>query len=240
MELRNYLRILRRRIWLIAVCVVVAVLGGYLNTSHQAVYTANATIYVGVRQLSVTPGQAQQTTDALASIERSILTFAIMIDSTPTAASALQRTGLPRSTDAVLAATTAAPIPTTQLIRVSVVDSDPAVARDLANAMADSFVADVQAFEPGTPATAGSFPSLPAYLFDPAQLPVTPQTDSALRNEIIAGLFGFLAAAGLVLLLDYLDITVKSIADAERRLELPVLGAIPRSRGQAAPSTRSA
>jgi capsular polysaccharide biosynthesis protein len=240
LELRNYLRILRRRMWLIALCVVLAVVAGYANTSRQTLYTASATIYVGTRELTANPGQAQQTADALTAVERSILTFAVMIDSTPTAASALRRTGLARSTDSVVAATTAAPIPATQLIRISVVDPDPSVARDLANAMADSFVADVQAFEPGTPAVAGSFPSLPAYLFEPASLPVVPQRESALRNELVAGLFGLVAAAGLVLLLDYLDITVKGVADAERRLELPVLGAIPRSRGQSAPLTRSA
>ena len=48
-----------------------------------------------------------------------------------------------------------------------------------------------------------------------------------LRNVIVASIFGLLVAAILAFLLEYLDITVKTAADAERRLELPVLGIIP-------------
>lgn len=40
-------------------------------------------------------------------------------------------------------------------------------------------------------------------------------------------LVGLALAIGGVLLADYLDITVRGIEEAERRLDLPVLGAIP-------------
>ena len=38
---------------------------------------------------------------------------------------------------------------------------------------------------------------------------------------------GFVAGIGLLLLLDFIDLTIRGIEDAERRLELPVLGTIP-------------
>jgi capsular polysaccharide biosynthesis protein len=240
LELRSYLTILRRRATLILLCVAVAAVAGYLNTSSTTLYTSQATVYVGVSRLADNSTDAQRTTDALLSIERSILTFAIMIDSRTTAASALQRTGLARSAQSVLDATVAYPIPDTQLIVVKAADPDPAVARDLANAVAESFVADVQKFEPGTPATEGSFPSLPAYLFERAQVPTTPLTPPLLRNLIVAALFGFIAAAALAFLLEYLDITVKGASDAEHRLELPVLAVVPRSRSQLAPDSARA
>jgi capsular polysaccharide biosynthesis protein len=55
---------------------------------------------------------------------------------------------------------------------------------------------------------------------------------------ILGGLFGFLAAAGLAFLLEYLDVTIKSAADAERRLELPVLALIPLDRELPAMTSR--
>jgi capsular polysaccharide biosynthesis protein len=39
-----------------------------------------------------------------------------------------------------------------------------------------------------------------------------------------------MVAVGLAFLLEYLDVTVKSPADAERRLELPVLAVVPMQR----------
>jgi capsular polysaccharide biosynthesis protein len=47
---------------------------------------------------------------------------------------------------------------------------------------------------------------------------------------VLGLLFGLMAAVGLVLLLDYMDLTVKSPEDLERRLDLPVLGTIPHQR----------
>jgi hypothetical protein len=43
----------------------------------------------------------------------------------------------------------------------------------------------------------------------------------------LSAIFGLLASVALVLLLDYLDLTVKTADDLERRSGLPVLGVIP-------------
>jgi capsular polysaccharide biosynthesis protein len=54
-----------------------------------------------------------------------------------------------------------------------------------------------------------------------------PSTSSSTSNIVTAALFGLLLSTALVLLIEYLDITVKSREDAEARLELPVLGIVP-------------
>jgi capsular polysaccharide biosynthesis protein len=128
----------------------------------------------------------------------------------------------------------------TQLLRVRVTDLDPVAARDLTNAMADAFVERVQTFEPSAPAQEGTVPSLPAYVFEKAKLPTLPAPIGLSRNLVVAGIFGFLAAAGVVFLLEYLDLTIKNPLDAERRLELPVLGAIPMQRQQPVQETGAA
>jgi receptor protein-tyrosine kinase len=227
MELRRYLTILRARWLLIVICVVAATGAAYASAPRTSDYNATATIYVGARQLGLGANQGQATSDALLAVERSITTFAIMIDSRPTAADALQRTGLNRSIDSVVGATTAVPISATQLISVNARDSDPSVARDLANGMADAFVAKVQQFEPTTPAREGVLPTLPAYVFERAQLPTAPIPLGLTNRLLIAGVLALLVVVGLVFLVEYLDITVRGPADAESRLELPVLGLIP-------------
>lgn len=226
MELRRYLAILRRRLVFIVVCVAVALTGSYITTPQDTKYVAISTIYVGSRQLQ-SQNNNPNFNDSLQTVERSITTFALMIDSRPTAAAALELTGIPRSEEGVVGATTTYAIPNTQLILVIVSDPDPAIARDLANGMATAFVSKVQQFEPTAQAAEGTVPSLPAYVFERANLPTVPQGTDLNRNLLVAGVFGAVLAAGIAFLVDYLDITVRGPADAERRLELPVLGAIP-------------
>ena len=70
-------------------------------------------------------------------------------------------------------------------------------------------------------------PRLPAYVFERAQLPQAPQPTQQPRTVLLAMMFGFLVSAGLAFLLDYLDLSLRTSADVERLLELPVLGVIP-------------
>ena len=127
-----------------------------------------------------------------------------------------------------MAATTVRPEPFTQLLYVEVADPDPAAAQAMANALTEAFVNAVQDFEPGGVVQAeGSVPQLPAYVFEKARLPTTAQASTQIRTVILATFLGFFGSVGLAFLLDYLDVSLRSAADVERRLELPVLGVIP-------------
>ena len=64
-------------------------------------------------------------------------------------------------------------------------------------------------------------------MFEHARLPAAPKSTGLIKNLILDGGFALVAALGLAFLLDYLDVTIKTAAEAERRLELPVLGVIP-------------
>jgi capsular polysaccharide biosynthesis protein len=230
-ELLRYLSILRRHVILIAVTVVAAVALAYVRTPQTSSYTAQATIYVGFRQFSGT--QSGLSSDVLSGVERLTATFAQMIHSEPIAAEAVDRANLRRSASDVVNATSVEVVEKTQLLRIHVTDGDPVVARDLTNAVADAFIEKVQRYEPSAQAGEGTLPSLPAYVFERATLPTLPAPTPLARNVIVAALFGFLAAAGVAFLREYLDVTIKNASDAERRLELPVLGVITLDRQRA-------
>src|SRR3546814_19135096 len=93
-----------------------------------------------------------------------VLNFAKMIDSETIARSALADLGLERDPSEVVESTTAEPEPGTQLLYVTVTDPDPEMAQTLANGLADTFVKDIQEFEPGV--TAVTVPRPPAYAFE--------------------------------------------------------------------------
>jgi capsular polysaccharide biosynthesis protein len=225
-ELRRYFAILRRRALLVVLAVAAGLGAGYINTPRTPIYSAEATIYVGSKQLGTTD-QVRVSQDALLGLERVIKTFASMIDSEPIAEAALERVDVDRSTASVVAATSALPVPDTQLLRIRVSETVPSLSRDLANGMADAFVERIASFEPSRQPEPGELPQLPAYVFERAKLPTVPEPTGLARQLALGALFGFVVAAGAAFLLEYLDITVKAPADLERRLELPVLGVIP-------------
>ena len=203
-------------------------LGAFATTPQDTTYTASSTLYIGSRIIATSGGQTDLSGDKALALERLSRTFAIMIETPTIAAQALARTNVPRSVDQIAAATTATSQFGTQLLDISVTDSDPAIASALANGLADSFIDAVQNFEPDsvTP-TEGALPTLPAYVFERATLPTAPNPTNLLFNLVVGLVIGSLTGVGLVLLLDYLDITVRDTHDAESRLELAVLGVIP-------------
>jgi capsular polysaccharide biosynthesis protein len=227
-ELRQYLSVLRSRLWLILAATLLAAGVGFTLSSSNPTYLARSTIYVGSRTISLEPAAGDLSTDRLAALDRIVLTFSKMIDSEPVADRAIRQLDLELEPEDVVEATEVSPEPATQLLYIEVSDEDAATAQALSNGLADSFVEAVQEFEPGDTTTAdGSVPVLPAYVFERASLPTDPEPTDQLRTILLATLFGLVAGTALAFLLDYLDVSLRSAADVERRLELPVLGVIP-------------
>ncbi|MEQ1785811.1 MAG: hypothetical protein ABL966_02065, partial [Acidimicrobiales bacterium] len=193
-------------------------------------YQASSTIYVGARQFSTDDFAAGLSGDRTVGLERIARTFAVMITSRPVAADAIELTGLPLDAGVVVASTQATLVESTNLIRITVTTGDPTVSQRLADGLADAFVDRVQDFEPGVAAEEGTVPSLPAYVYERAQFPIAPLPTSSLRRVIASGLFGLFASIGLVILLDYLDVTLRTPEQVEKRLGLPVLGSVPLQR----------
>lgn len=67
-------------------------------------------------------------------------------------------------------------------------------------------------------------------LLDPATVPTRPIRPRKLMNLFLGAMIGMLAGVGVVLVIDHMDNTVKSIEDVEEGLKLPVLSIIPRYR----------
>lgn len=241
MELHRYLGILRRRLVYVLAAVLLCGAAAWAATPKQAQYSAESVIYVGARQYTVTPG-AQYSIDPSLLAKSLLATYSKMLDSTPIASDALQLARVPLSADEVVAHTTITNDKDTQLLRVHVTDNVPEQARRLADSIAKAFVDKIATLDPNTaPTQTGQVPGLPASVFEQAKLPTTPDPSGLARNVVLAALFGLLVSVGVVFLLEYLDLTVKTPAEAERRLGLPVLAVIPfrrdRSDMRLAPAT---
>jgi capsular polysaccharide biosynthesis protein len=222
MELRRYITIVRRRLPLVVAVLIAALAAGYLITPKAKTYTASTVLYVGSRSISVDPRSGQVSGDRVIGFDRLIKTFSAMIQSEPAAKAAIDDASVNRSVGTVNGETKAEQVENTNLIRVSVTDTDRATARALANSISDSFVQQVNQFEPrDQPA------DQVLSVYQRAGLPGAPNSRGLARNMVLAGLLGLVAAGALIALLEYLDISLRSAEDVERQLELPVIGVVP-------------
>ena len=226
-ELRHYLRVLRRRRALVITTLVVALLAGWLITPREPVYTAKAQLYVGSRSINLTPGAGELSGDRSTGLSFLANSYAHMIPSLTVAERALELSGAPLTPDEAIDRITATAEPATQLLTIEVVDHDPAVAAALANGIADGFVDLINDQERLQNEGTDANDPAPVSVFEHAIVPTTPEPNGLFRNVLLSLIFGLLVAIGVVVLLEYLDLTLKTVDDVQHRLQLPVLGSIP-------------
>ncbi len=221
-DLRRYVRLLwKRKLWCIAGFVAVVLTGLLITVSTTPAYQANASLFVGQRQIS----SAQFATDiAVTNLSDDLVrSYAQIIKSRSIAQRAISEGGLEQTPGAIVGGLQATAIVDTQVIALSYQSSDPGTAERVANAVTRAFVAEIDELEA---APEGAQPLIKVSIIDRAVTPSKPIAPNPLRNMALATALGLLAALGLALLVDSLDQSVKSREELEH-LGFHVLGAIP-------------
>jgi non-specific protein-tyrosine kinase len=141
MDLRNYINLVRKWLWLVLLCSVVAGAATFFITRQQTpIYQSTATVFIN--QARSTTGRADYT-DIITS-ERVARTYAAMLQDWPTLNEAAIALGYPggiadmqRAQDVSVSVT---PVRDTQLVQVVVQSSDPELAASIANILPDVFM----------------------------------------------------------------------------------------------------
>jgi len=136
MELRDILSIVRRWWWLLILGTLLPMGISYYVTSSQApLYQANVTIMVGTTIQSTDPNPGlMNTSTALARF------YGELVRRRPVTEAVIERLGLARSPSALAKQITTAVVPDAQLLEIAVIDTDPGLAAELANALAEELV----------------------------------------------------------------------------------------------------
>lgn len=219
-ELRDYLRILWSRRWLIVLCLAVAA-GSALGFSARITpkYAATAKVNVGPRAV-----QQNNAADVLAEVtvgQQYVTTYAEILKSRPLAEKVVQKTAAPISPTELSKRTSTKVLPDTRLIEVTVTDPSPSRAQQYVNLLVTSFVENENnQFGGGAPVSAS--------VLETALKPTEPVSPKPAQNAVIGGLLGLMLGVGMAFLLEQLDTTIKTKEDAERALApLPVIATIP-------------
>ncbi|HVL80109.1 MAG TPA: polysaccharide biosynthesis tyrosine autokinase [Actinomycetota bacterium] len=229
-DLREYIRILKRHWWILLLTLVVSLGASIGMTSRMTpVYEARARLFVGQSAIDSAslPFATQLTHTSLALVK----SYAEAIKTRPIADDVAERLGLTVFPDELLENLSATPVADTQIIRLTYRDPDPRLSERVVNAFATSFVETIEA----EASRSGSARGVELSVLEPAVLPTAPVSPQPLRNHALATVLGLMLGAGIILLAAQLDRSVKERSDAEDATGSPVLGIVPRvkpKRGQ--------
>jgi len=179
------------------------------------IYKASTTLLINQTQ---TPGVIAYN-DVLTS-ERLTKTYRELVTNRPVLDEVIDRVGEPESAAALRDMVSVSVIRDTQLLRLSVESADPIQATLLANTLAQAFI---EQNDMADRSRAGS-----VSVVEPAVVPISPVKPQMTLNVALGLIAGLVVAAGLVILMEYLDDTVKSEQDVERVSGLTTLGMITR------------
>ncbi len=141
MDLRNYINLVRKWLWLVVLCSVIAgTVTFFISRRQTPIYQSTATVFIN--QARSTTARADYT-DIITS-ERVARTYAAMLQDWPTLNQAAIALGFTGGIGAMQAAhnvsVSVTPVRDTQLVQVIVQSSDPALAANVANILPDVFM----------------------------------------------------------------------------------------------------
>ncbi|MGH3369641.1 MAG: YveK family protein [Nocardioidaceae bacterium] len=216
MELRDYLRIMRRRWKLIVSCVVVAVgVAAAVTFNMTPQYASTASLFVSTTPTSST--EAYQ--GSLFSAQR-ITSYADLANGQELSRRVIDRLDLDMAPATLARKIEATVVPETVNMDVTVTDPSPRTARVLAQTVAEELTAFVDDLE--TPPGRANAP-IKLSIVDAASRPTGPVSPQPMRNLALAAVLGLLLGLGLAVLREMLDTSIKGADDIESATDAPLM-----------------
>jgi capsular exopolysaccharide synthesis family protein len=221
-DLRDYMRLVRKRWRIISACVLLSLIGAAAITAlSPKVYSAQAQIIIS----------AQATADDLTSAlqgssftQQRVKSYAAIVNTPLVTQPVVKSLNLSITADQLSHRISASNPLDTFLLDISVTDNDPVVAQKTANAVANQFLQVVKDLE--TPEGSAQ-PLVKATVVKPASVPTVPVSPRPKINLALGLLVGLALGVGAAVLRESLDTTVKGPDDISALTASPLLGIIP-------------
>lgn len=209
-EVAGYLVIARRWWLIITAAAVLAAAGGYAVASQlPKVYEAEVRVLVGPLNTDL---NTQRAAGQLAQ------TYAQLVSSQRVTEAVIRRVGVDMRPSALQEAMTAVPNDVTRLVTIRITGSDPELAAQLANAVAE---------ELGILGAETARPEGQTQIIDPAEAPRSPSAPQVGLMVMLATFAGLLAAVACVILVEYFRDSLGSHEDLRELTDAPLLGEAP-------------
>lgn len=202
----------KRALIIVAVMLVGAVFAGvYTKMLITPVYRATSTMLVLTKETTLT---------SLADLQLgSQLTkdYSMLITSRTVLQEVIDNLGLNMSYGALESSVSINNPSDTRILEISVVNSDPELAKELADELADvasGYIGD-------------KMEVVPPKIIEEAEVPQGPISPNMNKNVMMGALAGLVLAMGVVILISFMDDSIKSEDDIENYLGMSTLASIP-------------
>lgn len=215
-DLREYFAIIKKRFWIIGLISVIAmVISGVISFFVLSpVYEAKSTLIVNTEKNEDTQ---MITGDQFNVTQKLAVTYGEIIKSRTVLEDVIKNLKLDYEYENLTDNVTVSPVKDTQIISISVQDTNPKKARDIANEIPKVFEKEVKRITKAND----------IQVIDKAILPQNPIKPNKMMNVLIAAVLGMMIGLFVVFLIEYLDNKIKTAQDIEKHLGLSVIGVIP-------------
>ena len=215
-DLREYFAIIKKRFWIIALLAIIsALISGVISFFMlNPVYEAKSTLIVNAdkqAETQIVTGDQITVTQKLAVTYGEIIKSRIVLDDV------IKNLKLENTYESLSGQITVSPVNDTQIISISVQDTNPQKARDMANEIPKVFEKEAKRITKAND----------VQVIDKAILPKNPIKPNKVMNVLIAFVLGTMIGLFVVFLIEYLDNKMKTPQDIEKHLGLSVIGVIP-------------
>lgn len=220
MDLRDYLRILRRHWILILAASLIGLLGGGATAfATQPTYTAETQLFVAIQSSGSVQELQQGNTFSQARVQSYVKTVGSPVVLQPV----IDNLGLPITAEELSKRVVATSDINTVLINISVEDHSPVQAAGIAQAVADSLIVAVDSLE--RPKAGGSSP-VNLSVIKPAAAPPLPSAPNTKLNLLLGLTLGLATGVGTAVLRSTLDNRIRGEQDLRQVTDSPLLGGI--------------
>lgn len=218
MEINDYIRIIRKRGWIIIVVAVIAAASAFGFSKMQTpIYSASV-------KLSVVPARATDwgSNNSLKDLLRN---YAENIRTHKMATEVINRAQLDMNTTTFLSKLFVNPDSSTFTLELEARDRDPKVAMDMVDSMAQVFAQDRDQWNQQQDKRDRIEVRMLDSVYNLGYEQYSPKTRV---NTLAGGLFGVLVGVLVIFFLEWLELdTIRTAADVERAIGVAVLGTIP-------------
>lgn len=215
LDIKELLRLITRRWWIILIATVVltSLTAVYSYVTLEPVYEANTTLYVG----KIIESDASIAYNDLILGDSLVNDYRELVKSRLITGIVIKNLGLDTTSQSLANQISVVSMKDTRLIEISVQDKDPSLAMDIADEIANVFknkvveIMDVKNVQ----------------IIDSPELPTTPIKNNIKMNIVFAFLGGVMLGVSVIILLQFLDSTIKTADDVQRYMGLPIIGTIP-------------
>ena len=205
--------------WLIAIVAIVCAVATFVGTFFFVTpkYQSSAMFYVNNNSLSLGDASFSITSSDISASKSLVKSYIVILNTRETLNDVIDYAGVDRSFGEVKRMITAEAVDSTEIFRITVTSPDPMEAEKIADAIAYILPKRIDSIIEGTSAK----------IVDSAVMAVSPSSPNYTTNTLIGMLAGLGVAALVVIILELMNVSLRTEEDIARSCSYPVLASVP-------------